>query len=506
MLGPMLLADLARAVGGRIVRGGETPVDRVVADSREAAPGTLFVAIPGHRQDGHDFAAAAARAGAALALTHPVEVPATTPLLEVAHPRRALGTMAALLAGAPSERLLLAGVTGTDGKTTVTHLAAHLLQSAGLAAGYVSTVSEDRGDGPVRNDSGLTTTGAPAFQDALAAMAGRGVRAAVVEASSHALDQDRLYGTAFDVASYTYVGHDHVDYHGTWEAYLAAKAKLLDLCAGVEKGVPKTAVLNRDDRSYEPLRAHRTLPRTIAYSLGAGSDVTLGATGIEQDARGTSFAIRAGSLTVPARLPMPGRFNVANALCAVGIAYSVGVDLDVLAAGLGTFPGVPGRLELVDRGQPFPVYIDYAHAAESLASALGELRRGTEGRVLCVFGCSDRSDGHDPEGMGRAAALGSDWFCITTDDPVDTDPAELAARVEAGARGAGRGHWEIELDRERAIDRAIQHAGPGDVVLLAGKGHERFMMREGRRKDPWDERAAAEAALARRGYRGSGTA
>jgi UDP-N-acetylmuramoyl-L-alanyl-D-glutamate--2,6-diaminopimelate ligase len=167
---------------------------------------------------------------------------------------------------------------------------------------------------------------------------------------------------------------------------------------------------------------------------------------------------------------------------------------------MATFAGVPGRLERVDRGQPFSVLVDYAHAAESLASALHEVRAFTRGRVLCVFGCSDRSDGHDPAGMGRSAALGSDWFCITTDDPVDTDPALLAAQVEAGARGTGRGTWEIELDRLRAVDRAIQLARPGDTVLLAGKGHERFMMLEGRRQVPWDERGAAETALARRGW------
>ncbi|MBO0706635.1 MAG: UDP-N-acetylmuramoyl-L-alanyl-D-glutamate--2,6-diaminopimelate ligase, partial [Candidatus Dormibacteraeota bacterium] len=193
-------------------------------------------------------------------------------------------------------------------------------------------------------------------------------------------------------------------------------------------------------------------------------------------------------------------FNVANALCAAGIALAMGVSPEAVAAGLATFPGVPGRLERVDRGQPFSVLVDYAHAPESLAAALQEVRAFTRGRVLCVFGCSDRSDGHDPGGMGRAAALGSDWFCITTDDPVDTDPALLAASVEAGARATGRGVWEIELDRGRAIDRAIGLARPGDTVLLAGKGHELFMMREGRRRDPWDERAAAEAALGRRGW------
>ncbi len=497
----MLLAEAAEVAGATVLRGGEVTIDRVVDDSRQAGLGALFVAVPGHRLDGHDYAPAAAAVGAALAVQHPVPVPDAVPVIQVEEPRRALALIAARLAGDPSRRLLLAGVTGTDGKTTVTHLTAHLLRSAGVAAGFLSTVSEDRGTGAGANATGLTTTAAPALQQALAEMAGNGLRATVIEASSHALDQDRLYGSAVDVAAYTYVGHDHLDYHRTWEAYIAAKAKLLDLCASPSKGIPKTAVLNRDDASYGPLRAHRSLDRMLAYSLEGGDPaVALRASDLHAQPGGTAFRLHAGGQVVPTRLGMPGRFNVANALCAAGIALALGVSPEAVAAGMATFAGVPGRLERVDRGQPFSILVDYAHASESLASALHEVRAFTGGRVLCVFGCSDRSDGHDPGGMGRAAALGSDWFCITTDDPVDTDPALLAASVEAGARATGRGVWEIELDRARAIERAIGLARPGDSVLLAGKGHERFMMREGRRQEPWDERAAAEAALERRGW------
>lgn len=497
----MLLAEVAEFAGATVVRGGGAVIDRVVDDSRQAGPGALFVAVPGHRLDGHAFASAAAAAGAALAVQHPVAVPESVPLLIVAEPRRALAVIAARLAGDPSHRLLLAGVTGTDGKTTVTHLAAHLLRSAGMATGFLSTVSEDLGSGVTSNSSGLTTTTAPALQRALAEMVDRGVRAAVIEASSHALDQERLFGSAVDVAAYTCIGHDHLDYHGSWERYVAAKAKLLDLCDSPSKGVPKAAVLNRDDRSYAPLRAHRELDRTFAYSVEDGVDgVALRAARLEPQPGGTAFDLEVAGRVVRAHLPVPGRFNVANALCAAGVATAFGVAPESIADGMASFPGVPGRLERVERGQPFTVLVDYAHAPESLASALGEVRAVARGRVLCVFGCSDRSDGHDPAGMGRAAALGSDWFCITTDDPVDTDPALLAARVEEGARGTGRGEWEIELDRRRAIERAIDLARAGDVVLLAGKGHERFMMREGRRQEPWDERGAAESALARRGW------
>ncbi|MBO0745550.1 MAG: UDP-N-acetylmuramoyl-L-alanyl-D-glutamate--2,6-diaminopimelate ligase, partial [Candidatus Dormibacteraeota bacterium] len=313
----MLLAEAAEIAQATLVRGGETTIDRVVDDSRQAGPGTLFVAVPGHRLDGHDYAAAAAAAGAALAVQRRVAVPDPVPLIQVAEPRRALALIAARLAGDPSRRLLLAGVTGTDGKTTVTHLTAHLLRSAGVATGFLSTVSEERGSGAASNASGLTTTAAPALQQALSEMAGNGLRAAVVEASSHALDQDRLYGSAFDVAAYTNIGHDHLDYHRTWEAYVAAKAKLLDLCESPSKGIKKTAVLNRDDASYAPLRAHRALESTLAYSLVDGdSGVALRASRLRAAAGGTAFHLQLGGRELSTRLGVPGRFNVANALCA----------------------------------------------------------------------------------------------------------------------------------------------------------------------------------------------
>ncbi|MFZ0217523.1 MAG: UDP-N-acetylmuramyl-tripeptide synthetase, partial [Candidatus Dormiibacterota bacterium] len=383
--------------------------------------------------------------------------------------------------------------------STVTHLTAHVLQRAGIPTGFVSTVAEDVGRGVEGNASGLTTAGAPALQAALATMVAEGRRAAVLEASSHALDQDRVAACEFDVAAFTQVGHDHLDYHGTWARYLAAKAKLVELCReGAAKGVPKTAVLNRDDRSYARLAEH-PIERRFAYTLGEEA-ADLRASEVQREIAATSFRLHAAGASVPVRLPMPGLFNVANALCSAGICLAFGVPPETIALALGDFPGVPGRLERVDRGQPFAVYVDYAHAAESLASALAELRAVTKGRLLAVFGCSDRSDGHDPEGMGRSAARGADWFCITTDDPVDTDPAELARRVADGARSTGRGSWEVELDRARAIELAIEHAGPDDTVLLAGKGHERFMMVAGRRREPWDERGAAAAALHRRGW------
>ncbi|MGH7903517.1 MAG: UDP-N-acetylmuramoyl-L-alanyl-D-glutamate--2,6-diaminopimelate ligase [Candidatus Dormibacteraceae bacterium] len=495
----MRLADLAAGVrDAAVVAGGEAEIAAVTQDSRRAAPGALFVAVRGARADGHSFAAAAAAAGAAVAFERPVALPAGTPCLRLPDTRTGLAELAAALQGRPSRRLLVAGVTGTDGKTTTTHMAAHLLEAAGLAAGALSTVAFTLGGEAADNPTGLTTADAVEVQGQLARMAAAGARAAVVEATSHALVQGRVAACDFDVAAFTHVGRDHLDYHATWEEYLAAKARLIDLCAaGWRKGVPKTAILNRDDEASWEALAGRPIERRWSYSIRPGTAADLRAEEVECGAAGCRFRLRAGAGAAPVSLSMPARFNVSNALCAAGIGVALGLDLEAVAAGLSTFPGVRGRLEAVDLGQPFRVYVDFAHAAGALATALAELRPLTAGRLLAVFGSTARSD-HDRPGMGRAAATGADRFWITTDDPLDEDPATIAGEVAAGAAGA-EDRFEIVLDRRQAIRRALALAGPGDAVLLAGKGHERTMI-TAQGKGPWDERAEAEAALRELGF------
>lgn len=491
----MKLSDLAVDVPGAVMRAGAAfEVRRVVQDSRQAGPGDLFVAVRGLRTDGHDFAAGAAARGAAVALERPVPLPAGAAWLQLPDSRLALGELAAALRGRPARRLMVVGVTGTAGKSTTTHLVAHLLEAAGMPAGYLSTVGHRAGDAATENDSGQTTMEAPEVQAWLARMAAAGASAAVVEASSHALEQGRVAACDFDVAAFTNVGRDHLDYHGSPGAYLRAKASLIELCAaGAGKGLPKTAVLNRDDASYPALAAY-PIARRMTYGLDGPADVR----GVDVRVTGTGASFRlatgTGFVSAPLTLRLPARFNVANAICAAACGLALGLSPDDVAAGLSSFPGLRGRLERVDVGQPFAVYVDYAHSAVGLVTVLAELRRAAAGRLIAVFGATARAD-HDPAGMGRAAGAHADFFVITTDDPVAADPALLAWQVEAGVEGRERGRdYEVVLDRRAAIRRGLERAGPGDVVLLAGKGHERTMILAGG-PVPWDERAEAEAAL-----------
>jgi len=488
------LSELAQGVPGAIVDGdGAAEITGIQPDSRRVKPGDVFVAVPGIRADGHAFIADAVAAGAAaVAVQADVLVPDGVAVLRVPSTRSALGELAAEFYGRPARRLKVAGITGTDGKTTTTHMAEHVLQASGIVAGAMSTVAYRVAGRESDNASGQTTTDAQEIQAWLKQMVDAGVEAAVIEATSHALVQERVNACDFDVAAFTNVGHDHLDYHATWEEYLEAKARLIDLAAkGADKGIEKTAVLNRDDPSYERL-SRRAIPRRWSYGITTAADFHPLELGITDT--GSHFRLKTPLGDTYVTLAVPARFNVYNAMCAAGVCIALGVPLEDVGRGLASFEGVRGRLERVDLRQSFRVFIDFAHSAGALASALAELRPFTQGRLIVVFGSTARSD-HDRPGMGRAAAQFSDFFIITSDDPLDEDPVEIARDVQSGAEGKAPGlDYEIVIDRRAAIRRAIELARAGDTVLLAGKGHERSMRVAGG-SEPWDERAEAEAAI-----------
>ena len=490
----MRLAELVAGVPGAALEGdADVEVTGVEYDSRRVKAGDLFVAVPGLHADGHVFIREALAAGAAaVAVQGDAAAPPGARVVRLPSTRTGLAELAAVFFGRPSRGMKVAGVTGTDGKTTTTHMAEHVLQASGIVAGAMSTVAYTVRGAETDNLSGQTTTESPQVQAWLRRMLDAGVECAVIETTSHALVQERVAACDFDVAAFTNVGHDHLDYHASWDDYLEAKARLIDLTArAADKGVEKTAVLNRDDPSYAKLSG-RPISRRWSYGFKAGADFQ--PLEVSMNAEGSTFRLKTPIGETHVTLHVPARFNVYNALCAAGVCLALGVPLDAIGTGLASFEGVRGRLERVDLGQDFSVYIDFAHSAGALASALAELRPFAKGRLIAVFGATARSD-HDRSGMGRSAAQFSDFFIITTDDPLGEDPVEIARDVQSGAEGKAPGRdFEVVIDRRAAIRRAVELARSGDTVLLAGKGHERSMQMAGG-PEPWDERAEAEAAI-----------
>jgi UDP-N-acetylmuramoyl-L-alanyl-D-glutamate--2,6-diaminopimelate ligase len=456
----------------------------VTTDSRRVEPGALFVAYRGTVTDGHDYVPAAAAAGAALAVVERPVAEAAIPQAVVRDGRAAAASAAAWAFGDPAAALDLVGVTGTNGKTTTVHLLRHLLGGSSLASS-IGTLGVVVGDGRVLPATGsLTTPGPVELQAALAALRDAGVRTVAMEVSSHSLDQDRVAGLAFRAAVFTNLTRDHLDYHGGEAAYLAAKLKLDGyLAAG------GCQVVNAADPAWTalPPRAER-----LTFALERPADVRADA--IERDGAGMRFVLRAPQRAAAVALPLPGRFNVENALGAAAAAIALGRDVAEVAVRFATAPQVPGRMERLAE-TPCLVLRDYAHTPDALARALAALRPSTAGRLVVVFGAGgDRDRGKRPQ-MGAAAAQGADLCIVTSDNPRTEDPERIIDDIEAGM--AGTPHLRI-ADRRAAILRALALAGPGDTVLLAGKGHEVYQV-VGAERQPFDEREIVGAAGVRAG-------
>ena len=470
----MLLTDLLGPVHARVTSLPAAGVDvrDLAYDSRAVGAGTLFLCVPGQRSDGHDHAAAAVAAGAC-ALVVERELPLDVPQAVVGSTRAAMGPIADAFFGHPSQDLAVLGVTGTNGKTTTAFLQHAVMTAAGHPCGLLGTV--ERRIGGVAEPAVRTTAEAVDLHRDLRRMADAGDTACAMEVSSHALDQERVGGVRFAAAAFTNLTQDHLDYHRGMEEYFAAKARLFD-------GRCPTAA-NADDPYGRRLRAD------LRFAVDEpGADVR--AEEVRLGADGTRFRLRSPWGDADVALRLVGRFNVENALAAASTAGLAGIGVDAIAAGLGALPGVPGRLEVVSDGQPFSVVVDYAHTPDALATVLRALRPLAAGRLLCVFGCGgDRDRGKRPL-MGEAAAALADRVIVTTDNPRSEDPLAIIAEVLAGAGPAA----EVEPDRRAAITRAIAIAEPGDVVLIAGKGHEQGQEAQGV-VAPFDDRAVAREAL-----------
>jgi UDP-N-acetylmuramoyl-L-alanyl-D-glutamate--2,6-diaminopimelate ligase len=465
-------------------------VGSVVGDSRRVRPGDVFVAIRGLVDDGHRYVAEARRRGAALVVGEDASALAGGPHCVVDSSRTALGHLAARAAGDPSQHLRVIGVTGTNGKTTTTHLVGAALGAAGVPCGVIGTVGVAFA-GRYRPVS-HTTPAADELQAALRDLAAEGARAVAMEVSSHALDLDRHVGTRFTGAVFTNLTQDHLDYHGTLERYRQAKLKLFSALAdGARDGA--WAAINADDaHSAAFVAAARAAgARVLTYGLRDGE---VRAEDLDLHAAGAAFVVRTPAAALPVRLRLRGRFNVLNALAALTAATAEGLALERCIAGVESVSHVPGRFEAVDRGQPFQVVVDYAHTPDGLRNVLETAREIARGRVLVVFGAGgDRDRGKRPQ-MGEVAARLADYAFLTSDNPRSEDPEAILDAIEAGFRAAG-GRGERHVGRREAIRAALAAARPGDLVLIAGKGHETTQT-IGTAVLPFDDRQVAAEELA----------
>jgi UDP-N-acetylmuramoyl-L-alanyl-D-glutamate--2,6-diaminopimelate ligase len=488
----MGLSELTDVIGPERVVGmpvGE--IGSIAYDSRQVGPGALFFAVPGDHVDGHDFIADAVAAGAAAVVAERETPGLAVPQLVVARTRDALADAADAWYHRPSERLEVIGVTGTDGKTTTCYLAVAALEAGGRKSGMIGTVAVRVGDRVLANEDRNTTPEAPELQGLLAEMLDAGNDSVVMEATSHGLAQSRVRNCRFRVAIVTNVTSEHLEFHGTLEAYRAAKAMLVEEAP--------TAILNADDPAFGYFR-DRARDRVVTYGTDASADVR--PTSIDARADGTTFTAITPSWSGEVRLQLPGAFNVHNALAALALAEVEGIDPATAAMGIGGVEGVPGRMERIDVGQPFGVVVDYAHTADSLAKMLRTLRPLTHGRLIVVFGSAGERDRVKRPAMGKIAAELADLAIVTDEDPRLEDGHAINEAIAEGARAAGARDgtnlWVID-DRRAAIAHAIGLARAGDMILLAGKGHEGSIF-YANEKRWWDEREVARQELAAAGF------
>jgi len=496
-------------VPGVAAAAGSVVVTEVVLDSRRVAPGALFAAVPGERLDGHAFVSAAVVAGAVAVLAERPTAGLPVPQLLVAASRPALAIAAAWRHGFPTRTLGIVGVTGTDGKTTTTHMVRAVLEAAGRPTGLLGTVDVVVGGRSLGNPGRTTTPEAPELQALLAAMVGAADRWAVVEASSHGLAQERVGEVAWDVAVLTNVTQEHLEFHHTREAYVAAKRRLFEAlavgAANPEKGFGKTAIVNADDPAAQGfLAAARAAgARTLTYGTAAAADTRL--TALDEDRHRLRLGVRTARWEGDVALRSAGRFNAHNALAALAVGEALELDGAAVREGLAAMPAVPGRMERIDAGQPFAVIVDYAHTPEALRvvlDGLAPVAAATGGGLVAVFGSAGERDTLKRPLMGAVAGERCRLVVLTDEDPRGEDRERILEEIAAGAERAGRrrGHDLLLIaDREAAIREACQRARPGDVVLLAGKGHEKTIELAGGAV-PWDDGAAARRALAALGF------
>jgi len=476
MTGEELLAGLTH----QHLKGAlDFPCGSITYDSRRVTPGSVFVALKGARTDGHDHIQEAVQHGVSLIIAErQIEVPTGIAVVQVSDSRQALAMLAATFYGQPARSLKLIGITGTNGKTSVAFLLRHLLRYADRRCGLIGTVEYDLGDRVI--PAARTTPESLDLHQYLAAMVKRESEFCVIEVSSHALQQHRVDGLKFSGVAFTNLSRDHLDYHGNMEKYFATKRHLFEM-----KTKQGKMIVNADDPFGK-----RLMREFDVQTFGEGKSVTFQISDLTLGQRRTSFQIAGNDYS----MPLIGRHNVANAAAAIGLARGIGISADACAKALASAEPVPGRLEPIHCGQPFAVYVDYAHTDDALRQVLFALREITPGRLHVIFGCGGNRDSGKRFKMGAVAAELADNSCITTDNPRHEDPTLIADQIAVGCSSVSESGWRMEPDRERAIDEILRAANPGDTVLIAGKGHETYQEIENVIL-PFDDREMARTVL-----------
>ncbi|MDR7434917.1 MAG: UDP-N-acetylmuramoyl-L-alanyl-D-glutamate--2,6-diaminopimelate ligase [Armatimonadota bacterium] len=481
----MRLRDLLEGIPAVVEGSLEVEVEGIASHSQAVRPGFLFAAIRGSRHDGHAFIPEAVANGAtAVLVDHRVEgFPRLTQVI-TPDTRLALGLLSAAFYGHPSRRLHLIGVTGTNGKGTTALMIQAILTQAGVKAGSIGTLGArlEEEHLPLQ----FTTPEAIELQRLLQLMADRGITHVAMEVASHALALHRVAGCRFEAAVFTNLTRDHLDFHGDFANYLGAKARLFEMVE--PQGI---SVINADDPHSHVLVAKSRAP-VLTYGIESPADVR--AEEISLTPGGSNFTVCTPSGRCSVSLPMIGRFNVLNALAAIGVANSLGIPLEVAKEALERMPSIPGRFERVDNGGEIMVVVDYAHTPDSLANVLRAAAEITSGRKIVVFGCGGDRDRTKRPIMGRLAVELSEYAIVTSDNPRSEDPMAIIEEIVAGIPDGAGSHYEVEVDRRKAIERAISMARPGDIVIIAGKGHEAYQEIKGVRY-PFDDRVVAREAL-----------
>lgn len=492
------LADLARNESAvELIGDPATEVRGITYDSRVVRPGDLFVALRGGYYDGHDFVSQAIERGAAAILVED-DWPYPVARLRARDTREALAAVAATYFGRPADHLRVIGVTGTDGKTTTTSLIDDILRAAGHITGTVGTVSVRIAGEVIEHETRQTTPESLDVQAYLRRMVDAAVDSAILEATSHGLDLHRLDEISFSIGAVTNITHEHLEYHKTIEAYRRAKSILFERVAATGGA----AIINVDDAGSREMLLYTDGARVLTYSMSDDS-ADIVASAIESGVNGSRFVVSHCGESVSCTLPFVGGFNVANALCAIGVAVACDVTLDAVAKALADATTVPGRMARVGAGQPFSVIVDYAHTPESLSKVLSLLRElNPKGRLIAVSGSAGERDVEKRPRQGAVSQHLADVSVFTTEDPRFEDADSIISEVAAGAKAAGGIEGETYhriTDRRDAIRFALSRASTGDTVLLAGKGHERSII-WGHDKWPWDEAAVVRELLIEMGF------